>query len=190
MKQSVKKGDKGEELVINELEKMNDEQYLINNLIILSDNDVSHQFDHILIRHNGVFIIETKNYFGKITGNQDDTYWYKTYINKRKVIKDKFMNPIKQNNAHIRVLKKLIGKDIPFINFVVFVNNDVSHLGIYRVVNLDQLNIRIKTWEIDNPIDSNKMKRINDVLLYSEADMQNIDHVKNIKKMKKDRYTK
>ena len=187
---SVAKGDKGEAKVIQELNKMEDEQYLINNLILLGENNISHQFDHILIRHNGVFIIETKNYYGDIKGSIDDTYWTKSYILKGKLHIEKFMNPIKQNNAHIRYLKKVIGKDIPFINFVVFVDNDISKLGIYSVMNLSQLNRRISLVEISTPISSEKMIKIRDTLLHLEADIQSDDHVGNIKQLKKDRRNK
>ncbi|MCR4879791.1 MAG: NERD domain-containing protein [Bacilli bacterium] len=187
MKYSVKKGDKGEEIVINTLNKMNDEQYLINNLILLGDNNVSHQFDHILIRSNGVFVIETKNYYGKISGNIDDLYWTKTYKVHGKDKTETFINPIKQNNAHVRYIKKILGKDIQLINFVVFVNNNVSDLGIFKVCNIDQLNKRIQTIDIDKPLSSSLMKKINDTLLYLEADISNDEHVKNIKQLKKDR---
>ncbi len=33
----------------------------INNLTIIDDNNKSHQIDHIEIRSNGIFCIETKN---------------------------------------------------------------------------------------------------------------------------------
>ena len=187
---SVIKGDKGEAKVIEELSKMKDEQYLINNLILLADNGVSHQFDHILIRHNGVFVIETKNYYGEIKGSIDDIYWTKSYINRGKHHIEKFMNPIKQNNAHIRFLKKILGKDVTFINIVVFVDNDVSKLGIYSVMNLSQLNRRISLCEIDAPLSIDKMKNINNTLLRLEADIQSDDHVDNIKQLKKERRNK
>jgi len=187
---STTKGDKGEAKVIEELNKMKDEQYLINNLILLGENNISHQFDHILIRHNGVFIIETKNYYGDIKGKIDDTYWTKSYMTRGKLKVEKFMNPIKQNNAHIRYLRKVLGKDISFINFVVFVDNDVSKLGIYSVMNLSQLNRRISLTEIDKTISSEKMIKIRDTLLHLEADIQSDDHVGNIKQLKKDRRDK
>lgn len=187
MRKSTLKGDKGESQVIEELSKIKDEQYLINNLILIGENGVSHQFDHILIRHNGIFVIETKNYYGKIIGNSEDIYWEKHYLNKGKMKIEKFMNPIKQNNAHIRFLKKILGRDIPFINIVVFVDNDVNDIGIYTVTNLDNLNKRILLWEIDHDLSSSVMKKINDYLLKLEADIQNSDHVNNIYKIKKQR---
>lgn len=187
---STTKGDKGEAKVIEEINKLKDEQFLINNLILLSESGVSHQFDHILIRHNGVFVIETKNYYGDIKGTIEDTYWTKSFISKGKLHIEKFMNPIKQNNAHIRYLRKVLGKDVQLINIVVFVDNDVSNLGIYSVMNLSQLNRRISLVESSKPLSLEKMKNINDTLLHLEADIQNDDHVDNIKKLKKDRRNK
>ena len=187
MKRSVKKGDKGEEKVNEILSIFNNDSYLINNLMLLGDNDVSHQIDHILIRPNGVFIIETKNYYGDIKGSINDSMWTKTYIKHGKQVIEKFHNPIKQNNAHIKAVKKVIGKDIPIINFVVFINNDVTNLGIYTVVNETQLVKRISLWESDIIISKAKMKEINHKLLYSEADIQSEDHLNRIKAIKKQR---
>lgn len=187
MKRTTKKGDAGEAIISTLINEIKDEQYLIDNLILLGDNDISHQFDHILIRHNGVFIIETKNYYGKINGNIDDIYWTKTFLNKGKTKVEKFMNPVKQNNAHIRYLKKILGRDIPFINFVVFVHNDVSHLGIYTVTDDTRLVKRILSMEIDKPLSRQTMKDINDKLLRLEADINVDKHVDNIEKIKKQR---
>ena len=187
MKRTVKKGDIGESKVIDTLNLINDEQYLINNLILLGDNGVSHQFDHILIRHNGVFVIETKNIYGDISGTVDDSMWNTTIRVRGRNQPKKFPNPIKQNRAHIRYLIKVLGKNIPFISIVVFVDNDVSKLGIYTVMNLDQLNNRITLWESDTSLSLKEMKAINDTLLRLEADIQSDDHVGNIEKLKQER---
>lgn len=187
MKRTVKKGNIGESKVIDTLNLINDEQFLINNLILLGDNGVSHQFDHILIRHNGVFVIETKNIYGDISGTLDDSMWSTTIRVRGRNQPKKFPNPIKQNRAHIRYLKKVLGKNIPFISVVVFVDNDVSKLGIYTVMNLDQLNNRITLWESDTTLSLKEMKAINDTLLRLEADIQSDDHVDNIEKLKQER---
>ena len=63
---AVKRGEEGENLVASFLDKDTHYHRLINNLILLGSNNISHQIDHILIRDNGVFVIETKNYYGQI----------------------------------------------------------------------------------------------------------------------------
>ena len=184
----LSRGQKGEEIVSDILNSIKEYHYLLNNVTFKNKrSEMTHQIDHILIHPHGVFVIETKNYYGTISGNKDDIYWIKTFNKRGKIVKEKFMNPIKQNNAHIRYIKKIIGKDIPIINFVVFVNNDVSHLGIYTVTNLDQLLNRIINWESDTSLSSKQMNDINRMLLYLEADMQNEDHVNNIKEMRRRR---
>ena len=75
----AKRGEEGEQLVSNELDRDSSFHRLINNLVLLGDNNVSHQIDHILIRENGIFVIETKNHYVKISGLEDDSYWKKTY---------------------------------------------------------------------------------------------------------------
>jgi hypothetical protein len=47
----------------------------INNLILMDDNNRSHQIDHIEIRENGIFCIETKNFKGWIFGSENQTHW-------------------------------------------------------------------------------------------------------------------
>ena len=187
MKSKDRRGEQGELIVAKAINEDKDEHYLINNLILMGNDNVSHQFDHILIRHNGVFVIETKHYYGDIIGSKDDLYWSKTYLKHRKTVKDTFINPLKQNNAHIRFLRKVLGKDIPLFNFVVFVNNNVTNLGIYSVCNLNQVLIRISGCEGDKTLTSLEMQKINHTLLLLEADIQTEDHVKNIKAMVKRR---
>ena len=50
----VKRGEEGEQLVSLTLDKDSSFHRLINNLVLLGDNNVSHQIDHILIRENGI----------------------------------------------------------------------------------------------------------------------------------------
>ena len=187
MKKNLIKGDKGEEIVINELNKIKGRYYLINNLILLGESGYSHQFDHILIRPNGIFIIETKNYYGKIKGKIDDNMWSKSLMKKGQLINEYFLNPLKQNQNHIRYIKKILGRNIPYFNFVVFVNNDVSDLGIFNVCNLDQLLIRMDIVESSIFMNDIDMKNIYTTLLYLEADINTKDHVNNIKELKEDR---
>ena len=51
-----------------------------------------------------IFVIETKNYKGIITGNEYDDNWNQILFNNKEVLR----NPIKQNNGHIKALKDAI----------------------------------------------------------------------------------
>lgn len=46
-------------------------RYVINNLVIKTDDNKTCQIDHILINSNGIFVIETKNYSGRIYGQEN-----------------------------------------------------------------------------------------------------------------------
>lgn len=60
------RGESGENQVIRVLNKIKEPHYLLNNITILNKkSDMSHQLNHILIHPHGVFVIETKNYYGK-----------------------------------------------------------------------------------------------------------------------------
>ena len=51
------------------------EKYVINNLKLRVDEQKTSQIDHIVINPNGVFIIETKNYSGRIYGQESQLEW-------------------------------------------------------------------------------------------------------------------
>ena len=180
-KRALKKGEEGENKVIALLET--DKQYhrLINNLVLLGQNNVSHQIDHILIRSNGVFVIETKNYYGDIKGNEDDSYWMRSYFvkGKRKIVK--FNNPLKQNQSHIRSIVRLIGKNYPIYCFVVFTQNNVDGIGLFNVCNLDLLESRIKMVVDNVSINKDEIDKIADILLSNEADVNNEQHIEKVK---------
>ena len=64
---TVSRGNKGEEKVISTLKKIKVEHYVFNNVSFISEkNEMTHQIDHILVHPHGVFVIETKNYYGEI----------------------------------------------------------------------------------------------------------------------------
>ena len=61
------KGDEGERLVRSVIGKtIPDEQYVINKLILNIGNNKTREIDHVLINKKGIFVIETKNFSGKI----------------------------------------------------------------------------------------------------------------------------
>ena len=101
-------GAEGERLVRSRLHRLNLEaKYAeeIHNLIIVDEKGNSHQIDHILIRPNGVFVIETKNWVGLICGKEDDEYW-KVHLNR---ITYQQYNPVLQNKTHCRLVELIIG---------------------------------------------------------------------------------
>lgn len=182
-KGKLKKGEEGESLVSSILDKDEAYHHVINNLILLGDNNVSHQIDHILIRSNGIFVIETKNYYGDITGNEDDSYWTRTFLAKGKKKKTFFHNPLKQNRSHLRAIKKVIGRDYPLYTFVVFSQNNGDGIDLFNVCGPETLLQRINLLTIDKPLTNDEIDRINSVLLDNEAYLSTDDHLNKIKEV-------
>ncbi len=99
-----KKGVKGEREVARLLRKLSKKQYIVLNDIYIKANNRSTQIDHIVISTHGIFVIETKNYDGWIHGHEKSQYWTQTFYQK----KVQFRNPIKQNWAHVFILKSVL----------------------------------------------------------------------------------
>ena len=111
-----------EKKVARTLIKLNPEKYkVINNLMIEADGKTA-QIDHLVISNYGIFVIETKNYYGWIKGNDFGDWILTIYRLKRKI-----GNPIIQNNMHVNALKNLF-RDYPEISFnpiVVFTKRSI-----------------------------------------------------------------
>ena len=186
-KRALKRGEEGENKVANVLNSDSSFHYLINNLVLLGNNDISHQIDHILINENGIFVIETKNYYGEIIGKEEDSFWTRSYFAKGKKKTIKFHNPLKQNMSHIRSVMRLVGRDYPIYCFVVFPQNNVDGLDIFNVCNLDSLLKRLNLIKSDNPLSKEKIEKAYETLLMNEADINNEEHVNKVKEVEKDR---
>lgn len=104
----------GEKTVSAILAALPEEYKSINDVLLRQKNGRTTQIDHIVASPYGLFVIETKNYKGFITGSENGEKWTK---NK----KFSFLNPIRQNYGHIKALSELL--DLPedvFISIVVF----------------------------------------------------------------------
>ena len=170
---ALKRGEEGEKIVDSLLSKDTSFHRLINNLVLLGENNVSHQIDHILIRNNGIFVIETKNYYGEIKGKEDDSFWTRSFFAKGKIKTASFHNPLKQNQSHIRIIKKLIGRDYPIYCFVTFIQNNADNLGLFNACNVNDLLNRIKLLTSEKEISKEEIEKIYQVLLFNEADINN-----------------
>ena len=102
--ESKVKGYVGEKLVSKRLSKLNKRKYKVINNLLLKTSKGTTQIDHIVISQYGLFVIETKNYKGIITGNEYDDSWNQILFNNKEVLR----NPIKQNNGHIKALKDVV----------------------------------------------------------------------------------
>ena len=114
------KGWIGEKRVANILSSLDSQEYtFMNDLYLPKENGQTTQIDHLLISPKGIFVIETKNYKGWITGSEHSQYWNQTNYKR----KDKLYNPIWQNSGHIKALQAQLGEvaaEIPIHSVIVF----------------------------------------------------------------------
>ena len=102
------KGKRGEIIVSKILHKLDGTVY--DDYMLIDENNISHQIDHIFINASGIYVIETKNYAGRIYGNDNQNQW--TQVLAYGKAKNNFYNPIKQNYTHIIALKKFFRKRV------------------------------------------------------------------------------
>ena len=155
----------------------------INDLIIVDEHGKSHQIDHIEIRQNGIFCIETKNYSGIITGSENQRVWTQ-HVGYRKY---RFVNPIRQNRSHIYYLRKALGNKYKINSLVVMVQNNAGRIAVPYVVNLCNLKWYLSSYDDGTNYSVEEMDDIYRKLLScARTDVTKYEHVLNIEKTKRD----
>jgi hypothetical protein len=119
-------GKVGERRVARRLDWL-PKEYIVLNDIMLPTQYSTTQIDHIVVSPYGIFVIETKNYKGWIFGHENSEEWKQSLLGKKKWYgwtsqKNSFRNPIRQNQAHTRAVKRLLADigDFPIIPIVTF----------------------------------------------------------------------
>ena len=138
------KGKHGEYLIWTKLRHIEKEggRFLFN-LYLPKEKGGTTELDVLLIAAQGIFVFESKNYSGWIFGSEKSRLWTQTLpAGRRKSHKERFLNPIMQNDLHVRCLKQVIGNDVPIRSIVVFSDGcelkklDVNMAGAIQVVRL------------------------------------------------------
>lgn len=140
------KGKKGEKTVAHMLNWYVEHYggYVINDIIIPGEATKTSQIDHILLASSGIWVIETKNYSGKIYGSEYDYEW--TQVLNYGSTKNRFYNPIKQNETHINNLRKLLGDKKYIYSCVVLTQDNLNSYcrGVYSVHSLRQYLVKVR----------------------------------------------
>lgn len=180
------KGSIGESKVIAKLNPRffgKVEHRLINNLMLVDENGKSHQIDHVEIRQNGIFCIETKNYSGWIFGSESQAMWTQTLRRE----KHQFPNPIKQNNAHIYHLNRVLNGKYKINPVVVMVQNNASRVGVPYVVNLRYLRSYLSSFSDGTKYSIKEMDGIYQTLLRAaRSDVTKEEHIESIRRTQED----
>lgn len=158
---------------------------IINNIILFNANSgKSSQIDHIFISSSGVYVIETKNYSGYIFGKENEEKWTEVLSNGTK---NQFYSPVKQNNSHLYLLRKLIGDKIPMKGLVVFTNGDIRNVSSQSVIDLSGLK-RYLSSQNDILLSSNDIQNIYNEIIRNKDSyrISQEEHLVNIKKTQND----
>ena len=100
-------GKRGEKMVAKELGRLKKKDYIvINDLMLPSSNGRTSQIDHVVVSTRGIFVIETKNHAGRISGGEHAQYWQQHLSSQSRT----FYNPLLQNRGHLRAIRRLLPK--------------------------------------------------------------------------------
>ena len=158
-------------------------RYVINNLMLQSKDGKTSQIDHILINKNGIFVIETKNYSGRIYGDEHSNEW--TQVLNYGKVKYKLYNPIKQNATHIYRLKEVVkNKNIKYHSIIVFAKGNTEYINANNVYSISEMKQAIKNTN-EASLDIDDMKRIYDQLIdiKNNSCVSLREHVDNVETM-------
>ena len=180
------KGKIGEARVSRKLKKLAKKNggQIFDNVIIPGENDKTSQIDHIYVCKYGVFVVETKNYAGRIYGTDGQLEW--TQVLAYGHSKNKLYNPVKQNGTHIMRLSDILNLDVTFYSVVVFVKANIDNVDsdyVYRISDLKYL-----LHEMEEELNENQVEEICNIINEYKLHPVKTDkeHVKEVKQMQRD----
>ena len=177
------RGFMGEFWLKLELKKLPKNKYKLLNDIMIEDEKGTHQIDHIVLSKYGIFVIEMKNYYGLILGNQYKEKWYQC-LGKNKYA---FHNPMYQNYGHVKALSNALNlNEEVFIPIVCFSNQVKLKVTSNKpVVQVDTINRNIlKYTEEIITCDLNELSsKIENMNILDKIKRK--EHVKNIHNLKR-----
>lgn len=124
-------GERGESIVRRQLARLDSNSYVVLNNYCFEYENHTTQIDHLILSVYGIFVIETKNYSGKLEINIESSEWtyYRVNANSGKVSDKgiKVINPYKQNDYHINLLSRILGVEkSKFANMVVLADKNIT----------------------------------------------------------------
>lgn len=115
------KGANGEYRTLSQLESVvSESSRFLFNLYVPTRDGKTTEIDAVIITPNGVIVVENKNYSGWVFGDANQRYWCQTFPSSSGCEKHRFYNPIWQNGTHVRALRDVLAKNLPFYSVVVF----------------------------------------------------------------------
>ncbi len=108
-------------------ENLDNDYYLYHDLLIRSGFTTA-QIDHLVVCAKGIFVLETKNWRGRLVGSEHDRKWlqYKAPDLPPRPL----ANPILQNRRHVAVLEKFLSTGgvppIPIVPILIFTGRNTT----------------------------------------------------------------
>lgn len=183
-----RRGEKLTERELNLVRLLGRKGKVLRNVYVPKTNGETSEIDVMFITQKGIFVFESKNYSGWIFGDESAQYWTAMLPNKEK---NKFYNPIKQNQTHIKWLKEYVGNDIPLFSIVVFSERcELKKVSVtsqdVKVIKRDRTYAAVKTiWnEREDCLDDVQVNCLYEELkkLTNVDEATKVAHVENIKK--------
>lgn len=148
----------GEHWAKSSLNQLDKDKYTVLNDIMIAVNGKTHQIDHIVLSKYGIFIIETKQYNGYITGSKYDNKWVR-HLKSNKTIY--YQNPIKQNYGHVKAICELL---------------NINESKVFNIVCIPSKNVKLNIkhdGELTTSVDINEK-----ITSYKEEIIDNVDELK------------
>lgn len=171
------RGEHGEQIVNALLKDLCKDAKLIKDATyVFGKNEMSHQIDHIYIHPHGIFVIETKNYYGEINVDETFTNWSRTI--KGKV--ERLANPLKQNRSHVEVIRHLLSKKYPVEGVILFVRDNAPYGGDINLINLKDLPLFIESFPYKKLLLKKEVEDIYQILMSHISDISKEEHIESI----------
>lgn len=165
--------NESEKAVARILSELPVDKYRVINGVLLQTDRGTTEIDHIVVSIYGIFVIETKDYYGYIVGEEHAKEWTKEVNGEIQT----FYNPLRQNYGHVKALEKILNiSEYKFIPVVVFTSRaelNVDYSASAPVIYIERLKDEIESWyEIE--FNETELDEITNRIL-----VKNIDSLKN-----------
>lgn len=135
-------GKVGERRIVRYLKQTGVKGYILTNLYIPYRKSLT-EVDAVFISKKGIFVIESKNYKGRIYGDVNKRSWIQILQANNRYY---FYNPIKQNASHTKAISKILNiPDARFKPIVIFGNQARLNVNSKCVINVKDLTNYIKS---------------------------------------------
>ena len=127
---------------------LRDGEHLISNVQISFDGRPA-ELDNVIVSKYGVFIIEIKNYVGRIIGEEDDYEWKKYKVTEAGNIYEKNVrNPIKQVKRQVYILANYLrsrGADVWVTGYAFLIHDNSPVNSAYILSDIEDIDKALHT---------------------------------------------